>query len=222
MRSMNENGIVIYYWIMQVVLFIIMISAFTGLQIHITVMGVIIAMIICSDWLMTHLILKLSSELKIKEEIQARQIRFQNRIYYFKLLQLRNKYIRQLYHDLYNHLLTIDLLKQQGEKSKGENYVSEVKRLYNFETKICENDRINLASNLYRLYCARNHTFAKVTVTELKTISDQYENLICGLFEKLIKNNYLDNVTINGNEVILMKKVDFECEGLSISIKSAD
>lgn len=207
-----------HYWIAQIVLLSTMLWIYAGNSLSTVLMSLLVFIIAIVDWMMMDLMLKLSSELMIEEQIQKRKYVIENRIRYFKMLQLRNQYIRRLYHDLSNHLVTIDALQEQGRTTEREQYINNIKAAYKVHAHLCENESINLAASLYLLKCANQNITPNISMNVSEPITVEYENSICTLFEKLVLNNYLDDVLISNKEVFLKKEYYLNIDGLKIVI----
>jgi hypothetical protein len=205
-----------HYWIAQIVLLSTMLWIYAGNSLSTVLMSLLVFIIAIVDWMMMDLMLKLSSELMIEEQIQKRKYVIENRIRYFKMLQLRNQYIRRLYHDLSNHLVTIDALQEQGRTTEREQYINNIKAAYKVHAHLCENESINLAASLYLLKCANQNIMPNISMNVSEPITVEYENSICSLFGKLNYSDYVRNVTINNRTVILDKPMNIDVKGLEI------
>lgn len=216
----NENIISIYYWIAQLFLFAVMIVTFTGRQVPSVMALFAILMIVSADVMMTYMILKLTGELEIEEQIQIRKVHLKKRMHYFQMLQLRSRYIRRLYHDLSNHLMTIRMLQEEGQEKEKEQYIEQIKNTYQINTKICESESINLAAALYRLKCANDHKIVNIKMNAVKPVTEEYEIEVCSLFEQLADSAYEDDVAINDTQVVLKKNISVRSEMLGIHAES--
>jgi hypothetical protein len=217
MSEQRQKQIVIYYWIAQLVLAAAISAVFFQGQAPLWLILLTVALIITADGLLFRMITVLNSEMKIEEEIHARNIRLQNRLHYFRMLQMRNTYVRRLYHDMSNHMITLKELRAQGRKDEADQYARELSEEYRFEANLSDSEIINLAVSMYRASCARRHIVPEVTFQAPVKITESYENAICSLIEQLEKSGYAGRLEIRGTQIGLdSMPAGIAAEGLQI------
>lgn len=218
MTEKKQKQIVAYYWIAQLVLASAIGAVFLSGQAPLWLILLTVLLITTADYMLFRMIMALNSEMKIEEEIHARNIRLQNRLHYFRMLQMRNTYVRRLYHDMSNHMITLKELRAQGRKEDADRYAEELKEEYSFETKVSESEIINLAVSMYRAFCAGRHVVPEIVFEAPEQMTESYENAVCSLIEQLEKAGYAGRLRIEENQVLLdMVPAGISAEGLQIS-----
>ena len=144
-------------------------------------------------------------------QLQIEHQKEQDIIDYYKMLSMQNENQKILIHDIKNHLQTIAILNENGEKDRVSAYVNKLvsSSELSVKHKVCNNNVLNSIINRYVEICKENKIDFCVDIREgvIDFLKDEdittiFSNLIENAIHasKLSRNKYID-LSVSFNEL---------------------
>ena len=93
-----------------------------------TIAGCVFALV--CDLMLIRSVATINASLQKEAEIRAEEEKLDQRLKMYSAITSEDTEVRRLYHDLNNHLLTIQALKAAGRTQEAQDYIARVKETY--------------------------------------------------------------------------------------------